>query len=155
MWKTALATVLLVVLSVAIGAGGTYAYLNKKHVDEKNDLNAQIVTLNNKINGLENNSISASSTSTADETALRKLYQADAPGVNFAITTISGNFANGSYGSDGGGYNWYAVKQNGTWIEAIQTQDPEAITCADADKYAFPVTTIPTCLSADMKTTTR
>ncbi|MFH1827018.1 MAG: hypothetical protein ABH812_01120 [bacterium] len=58
------------------------------------------------------------------------------PNFGGTIDAKEGNYVRGGAGFGGGGYGWYAVKQNGKWKIVEKTQNAPA--CSIMQKFNFP-----------------
>lgn len=143
--KTFWTIFITVIVMAGLGAGGYY-YLNSKQTKEKNDLQAQIDDLNEKLSAAQttstNSSISSNTTSeiSQKQEACRQLFPNDTfteadslAGLRIGTTyctvdELSGNYARGGENtivdsSGGPGSAWLAQKLDGTWTKISQSQD--------------------------------
>lgn len=63
--------------------------------------------------------------------------------LNFTVSKIIGNYAQGGAAAQGGGAMWLAAKVGGTW--KLVWDGNGTISCASIDPYNFPVSMVPEC----------
>ncbi|MCX6812607.1 MAG: hypothetical protein NTW79_03225 [Candidatus Berkelbacteria bacterium] len=108
--------VISVVITAGIIGGGTYYFLNKKTINDKDALQSQITDLNKKLTDAQTTASSTTSTTTpttTDETASWTKYKSDDLGISFKfpVFTATAKYflldgSKGNTGIDGISYGW-------------------------------------------------
>ena len=123
---------LLVILGVVFGAFGTYFFLNREQPSTKEQVQAPSPT-------------EAATESSEDiiKELTPELDPDNNPNFSATVEVREGNFAQGTASFGGGGYGWYAVKQNGKWEVILKTQNEPP--CSTMEQYGFPQCVYKTC----------
>lgn len=129
----ALSITLLVLIALIIGSLGTYYFLNREQPGAS-------------ITPTPTPTASPQATESSED-IIRELDSALNPdnNPNYAATVgvRDGNYAQGTASFGGGGYGWYAVKQNGKWKVILKTQNEPP--CSTMEQYGFPQSVYKTC----------
>ena len=132
--------VLLVLLALVIGSVGVYYFLNRN----------QQVTSVSPTPTIKEQMPSPSATPKkieSSEDILRELDSELNPDNDSkyagTVEVREGNYAQGTASFGGGGYGWYAVKQDGKWKVILKTQNTPP--CSTMEQYGFPQSVYKEC----------